>query len=155
NVTVSAKVTDVATGAPVSGASVSFSLAGQTGSVPATSGANGVASASMLVTDTPSSTPYVLTATYAGGATDAASSTTSNFTVTLDPTATTVTASPPSATQGVDSPTFTAHISPTGPSFGAITGTVTFSIDGSQIGSPVAVSGGTATSAPLNTLGEG
>jgi hypothetical protein len=153
-VTVSAKVTDVATGSPVSGASVSFSLAGQVGSVSGTSGATGVASASLALTDTPSATPYVLTSTYAGGPADAASSTTSNFTVTLDPTSTTVTASPPSATQGVDSPTFTAHISPTGPSSGTITGNVTFTIDGSAIGSPVPVSGGTATSSPLNTLGE-
>ncbi len=148
---VSATLTDVATGAPVASATVTFSLAGQSGTVSGVTNSSGVATASLPITDTPSATPYTLTASYAGGPTDAASSTTANFTVGLDPTTTSLTPSEPSATIG-DTVTFTAHVAPTGPSLGALTGTVSFTVNGSPLGSPVPVSGGTATSAGLNTL---
>ncbi len=149
---VSAKVTDVATGLPVNGATVVFSMTGQSGTATGTSGSNGVASASLPITATPSVTPYTVTASYAGGPTDAPSSATSPFTVGLDPTTTGLSASDVSATQG-ESVTFTATVGATGPTSGVLTGTVTFAADGNPIGSPVALSGGTATSAPLNTSG--
>ena len=94
------------------------------------------ATASLPITATPSGTPYILTASYAGGTSRRASSTTSNFTVGLDPTSTTLAASELTATQG-DVVTFTATVAPTGPSFGALTGTVSFAVDGNAIGTPV------------------
>jgi hypothetical protein len=150
---VSALVKDQATGAPVSGGSVTFSMTGQAGTVTANTGANGIATANLPITATPSGTPYTLTASYAGGPIDTASSGTSPFTVTLDPTSTTLTASETTATIG-DLVTFTAQVSPTGPAFGSIAAgaTVSFTINGAPIGSPVPVSGtGSATSAALNT----
>jgi hypothetical protein len=156
NASVSATVTDVATGHPVTGAVVTFALAGQSGSVTGSAaGSNGVSTASLPLTDAPSATPYVLTSTYAGGPSDAASSTTSNFTVTQDPTGTSITPSEVSATIG-DTPTFTAQVTKTGATSGALTGTVTFTVNGSPLGTPVTISGtGSATSVPLNTLSLG
>ncbi|HEX3794494.1 MAG TPA: Ig-like domain repeat protein [Acidimicrobiales bacterium] len=151
---VSATVVDIATNQPVAGAVVTFSLTGQSTTIAGVTNGSGVATGSLLLQDNPSTTPYVLSASYAGGPTDAASSTTSHFTVGLDPTSTSVTASETSATIG-DTPTFTAHVTEPGATSGALTGTVTFSVNGSALGSPVTLTAGSATSAPLNTLSLG
>jgi hypothetical protein len=152
---VSATVVDIATNNPVSGATVVFSLAGQSGTASGVTNGSGVATANLLVQDVPSGTPYVLTASYAGGPVDAASSGTSNFTVTQDPTSTSITPSEASATIG-DTPTFTAQVSPAGATSTPITGSVSFTVNGSPLGSAVTLSGsGSATSATLNTTSLG
>ncbi|HWF17574.1 MAG TPA: Ig-like domain-containing protein, partial [Acidimicrobiales bacterium] len=146
--TVSAQVIDIGTGQPVSGAVVTFSLNGTT--VNATTGSNGVATTAMTIAG-PVGTSTI-SASAAATPTETASSASSPFTVQLDPTATSLTASEPDASLG-DPVTFTAHVSATGPTSGAITGTVTFSVDGSQLGSPVNVNaGGNATSIADNTM---
>jgi hypothetical protein len=153
---VTATVTDIATGLPVSGASVTFSLSGESGTVSGTTGSNGVATANLPVNVAPSATPYTVTASYAGSTSEAASSGTGSLTSLVDPTSTSLVASEPTATIS-DTVTFTATVAPTGPSFGSLTGTVTFTADGNPIGTePVALgSNGQATSPGLNTLGLG
>jgi hypothetical protein len=150
---VSALVVNDFNGTDVSGVTVVFSLSGQAGTASAVTGANGVASTTLPITATPSATPATLTANFAGNAGETGSSATSAFTVNLDPTATTVIPSEASATIG-DTPTFTATVTTTGPTFGALNGTVTFTADGAPF-STVSLSGGSATSGTLNTLGLG
>jgi hypothetical protein len=146
--TVSAQVTDIGTNQPVSGASVTFSLNGNTAS--AATGSNGVATTSLVVAGPVGNS--TITASTAASASETASSGSSPFAVQLDPTATALVASEPSASVG-DPVTFTAHVSATGPTSGAITGNVTFFVDGSQLGSPVALNGGaSATSIADNTM---
>lgn len=147
-VPVSAKVLDIGTNQPVSGATVSFSLNGTT--VNAVTGANGTASTTMVVAGPVGSS--TITASSAATATETASSASSPFNVQLDPTATALVASEPDASQG-DSVTFTAHVAATGPTSGAISGNVTFFVDGSQLGGPVTLNGaGSATSIGDNTM---
>jgi RHS repeat-associated protein len=54
-----------------------------------------------------------------------------------------------------DSLTFTATVSPVQSGAGTPTGTVQFIFDGANLGSPVALSGGVATSTPIATLSAG
>ncbi|HEY1829093.1 MAG TPA: Ig-like domain-containing protein [Acidimicrobiales bacterium] len=151
--TVSASLLNVFTGAPVSGATIVFSLSGQAGTASAVTGSNGVASTTLPITATPNVTPATLTASFAGNAGTTASAGTSPFTVNLDPTATSITPSEASATIG-DTPTFTSTVTTTGPTFGALSGSVTFTADGAPFGTAT-LSGGSATSPTLNTLALG
>jgi hypothetical protein len=141
----SAVVTDVATGQPVNGAVVTFALTGQTTTAAATTGTNGVAATTLAVVGPPRSA--TVSAAYAGGPSDAASSASTGFTVASDATSTSLTPSEPSATVG-DNVTFTSQVSKSGPSIAAApTGTVTFTVDGAPLGSPVTISAaGSATS---------
>jgi hypothetical protein len=142
----SALVTDVATGLPVTGAVVTFSLTGQVGTTTGTTGTNGVATATLTVVGPPRAA--TVSASYAGGPADAASSASSAFQVTFDATSTSLTPSEPTATVG-DNVTFTSQVSKFGPSIAAApTGTVTFTVDAAPLGSPVTISpAGVATSA--------
>jgi hypothetical protein len=54
-----------------------------------------------------------------------------------------------------DSVTFTASAGISPPGAGAATGTIQFQIDGSDVGTPVAISSGTASSAPISALTAG
>jgi hypothetical protein len=149
--TVSAVVNDLATGGPLAGAPVTFTLNGQTAN--ATTGANGVASTSILVAAPVGAS--TVTASYGGSSTETTSSATSPFTVNLAPTSTSVVPSEPTATIG-DPVTFTATVVPAGPVPTPLTGTVQFAVDGSNLGSPVAVAAdGTATSAADPTMSLG
>jgi hypothetical protein len=147
--TVSATLTDLATQQGVSGAQVSFVLSGGT-TVHATTDSHGVAT-----TTVPLATPVraaTVTTSYAGSSTLTAASTSKTMTISKDATSTTVLPSEPSATIG-DAITFTATVTP---AVGANPGgTVQFTVDGLDFGGPVAVSGGSATSAPLSTLALG
>jgi len=149
SVTVSATLTDLATGQPIADAPVSFSLAGQ--SAIADTLSSGVATTQLPVAGPPSSA--LLTAVYDGSTADAPSSASEPFTISADPTTTRLTAAPSSPTVG-QPVTFTATVRRPGPSVPApIGGTVTFTVDGAQLGSPVAVgSDGSATSQADSTL---
>lgn len=148
--TVSASVTDIGTGQPVSGASVTFSLNGT--NVVAGTGSNGVASTSMVVAG-PVGVDTITASTAATG-TETASSASSTFDVMTDPTVTTLVASEPDAAQG-DHVSFTASVAPSGPTSGALNGTVTFSVDHSQLGSAVTLVNGSATSTTDSTMSVG
>ncbi|HWE67196.1 MAG TPA: Ig-like domain-containing protein [Acidimicrobiales bacterium] len=152
--TVSASVTDIATGQPVVGAPVVFSLSGQSGTASTSTGSNGVATASLNVATPPRSD--TLTASYAGGAADAASSATSPFTVTTDLTTTSLTSSDAEATIG-DAITFTATVAPSGPAISTNpTGTVLFTADGAPLGAAVTLpASGIATITGGQTLANG
>ena len=147
--TVSAKLTDLATAANAGGRTVTFALSGGA-TVSGVTNSAGVATATLPVAGPPRSA--TVTASVAAAADLQAATTTAAFTVTVDPTTTAVVSSEPSATIG-DSLTFTATVTP---GIGSNpTGTVQFVIDGANFGSPVAMSGGHATSAAISTLGLG
>lgn len=148
--TVSAQLTDLATPANAAGRTVTFSLGGG-GSVNATTNAAGVASTTIPVNGPPRSTS--ITASFAGASNLEAASATTDFTVTTIPTTTAVVANPSTVIVG-DPVTFTASVSPELGS-GTPGGSVQFKVDGSDFGAPVALSAGSATSAPISTLGLG
>jgi hypothetical protein len=152
---VSATVTDVVTGKPLAGVPVTFSLSGQAATATATTGSNGVAVTTLALSGPARSA--TLTVGYAGNASEADSSTSSPFAVTTDPTVTTLTPSEPQATVG-DSVTFSAQVATSGASVSsAPTGTVSFTVDGTQLGTgPVTLSAaGVAESAADSTMGIG
>ncbi len=144
---VSAQLNDLADQANAAGRTVTFTLGGGA-TVNATTDAAGVASATIPVNAAPRST--TISASFAGAADLEAASTSAGFTVTTIPTTSTVVANPGVAILG-DPVTFTATIAPT---FGGSTpaGSVQFSVDGADFGSPIALSGGSATSAAISTL---
>lgn len=142
--TVSATLTDKVTG-PSAGKQITFQLGGG-GSVTATTNASGVATATLPMNGPVRST--TVTASYAGSAGLAAASASSPFAVQVNPTSTTVLPSQSNVTIG-DDVTFTATVTP---GVGANpTGNVQFLVNGAAFGQPRPVSGGTATSAALNT----
>ncbi|HEY6471930.1 MAG TPA: Ig-like domain-containing protein [Acidimicrobiales bacterium] len=152
---VSATVTDEATGGPVpSGTPVTFSLTGQSATVSATTNGSGVATAVLPIAGPPGN--QTVTASMPGTTNLVTSSASSAFTVTKDATTTTISSSEPEATVG-DGVTFTALVAPSGSHIAtAPTGTVTFSVNGAQLGSPVAINAaGSATSQADSTLGLG
>lgn len=147
--TVSATLTDLATPANAAGRQITFSLGGG-GSVVATTNGSGVATATLPVNGPVRAT--TLTASFAGTSTVAAASVQTPFAVTVDPTSTSVVASPVSVTVG-NPVVFHATVTPL---IGANpTGTVQFTVDNSNFGAPVAVSNGAASSAALSTLPAG
>ncbi len=150
--TVTATVTDLATGGPADGVPVTFALSGQSATATATTGANGVAAATLAVAGPPAT--ETLTVETAVTADDAASTSEVPFTVAKDPSQVSISSSDPEATQGT-AVSFTATVTPVGPEVAAPTGTVTFSVDGAQLGSPVTLVNGSATSQPDTTLPEG
>ncbi|HEY6471929.1 MAG TPA: Ig-like domain-containing protein [Acidimicrobiales bacterium] len=152
-VTVSAQVTENGGNGilPPSGQAVTFTLSGQAGSVVGTTNANGVASTTLTVQGPPRNNATV-TASY-NGPYYAASSGSATFTVGLQPTQVTVTSSP-SAPEFGQPATFTATVAPTiGP--GTPTGTVQFTVDGGNYGSPVSLAGGSASAPSDSALGAG
>lgn len=142
--TVSAQLTDLVTGG-AAGRTVTFSLSGG-GSVNATTNASGVATATL-----PMNGPVrngTISASFAGAADLAAASTSTAFAVQQNPTSTSVLPSQPTVTIG-DDVSFSATVTPAvGSNPG---GTVQFLVDNAAFGAPRPVTGGTATSANLNT----
>ncbi|MFL6108189.1 MAG: beta strand repeat-containing protein [Marmoricola sp.] len=146
--TVSAQLNDLVSGG-AGGRTVTFTLGGG-GSVNATTNASGVATATLPMSGAVRTT--TVTASFAGASNLAAASTSVPFAVQQNPTTTSVLPSQSTVTIG-DPVTFTATVTPgvgSGP-----TGGVQFIVDGSAFGSPVPLSGGSATSAAISTLGLG
>jgi hypothetical protein len=143
--TVSAKLTDLADPNGAAGRVVNFALAGG-GSVTGTTNASGIATATLPMNGPVRAT--TVSASYAGTAGLNAASTSSPFTVLVNPTSTSVLPSMSTVTVG-DDVTFSSTVTPTiGSNPG---GAVQFLVDGAAFGSPRPVSGGVATSANLNT----
>ena len=145
---VTAKLNDL-TAAGAAGRTVTFSLSGGA-SVNAVTNGSGVATASLPIAGPPRTAS--VTASYAGSTSLAAASETVGFEVGKIATSTSVLASPSTATIG-DPVTFTATVTPDHGS--TPTGTVQFAVDGSDFGAAVSLTGDTATSAPISTLGLG
>ncbi|MCZ4497801.1 MAG: hypothetical protein JWQ74_354 [Marmoricola sp.] len=143
--TVSAQLNDLADQAQAAGKTVTFTLAGG-GSVNATTNGAGLATATLPMNGPVRST--TVSASYAGSAGLAAATTSSPFTINVNPTTTTALPSLSTVTVG-DNVSFTASVIPTiGSNPG---GGVQFLVDGATFGAPVPVTGGSATSANLNT----
>src|SRR5438445_1491768 len=102
-----------------------------------------------------SGSPHSITASYPGDA-NFNLSTSSALSQTVSPASTTTSVSS-STNPSVfgQSVTFTATVSATAPGTGTPSGTVQFAIDGSNFGSPVTVSGGSATSGATSSLSVG
>jgi len=142
---VSAQLTDLADPAGAAGKTVTFTLGGGT-SVNAVTNGSGVATATLPMNGPVRNTS--VTASYAGSTALAAASTNSAFAVQVNPTSTTVLANPSTVTIG-DDVVFAATVTPAvGSNPG---GGVQFLVDGAAFGAPRPVSGGEATSSPLNT----
>ncbi|HEV7723266.1 MAG TPA: Ig-like domain repeat protein [Iamia sp.] len=92
---------------------------------------------------------HTVSAVYSGDTDHAGSTGVGGVSVGKIETTTGVTPSPASPLVGEDV-TFTASVSPSN-----ATGTVTFKVDGSTVGSPVALAGGTATSSSVSGLARG
>lgn len=150
SVTVSAKLTDPNLAASVlPGRVVTFALSGGT-SVTASTNASGVATASLPVAGPPRSA--TVTATFAQTAYYKGSTASQPFDVQRNPSTTTVV--PPSPVVHGQAVSFTAQVAATNGS-STPTGTVQFTVDGNDFGSPVTLTGGSATSAPTSTLATG
>jgi hypothetical protein len=94
---------------------------------------------------------HTITATYAGGGGFAGDSDSKLYTVSKADTSIDLTSSPnPSAPN--QSVTFTAKVSPVAPGSGSPPGTIQFNIDGTDYGTPVNLSGGSANSTPKSDL---
>lgn len=146
--TVSAKLTDL-TGGSASGRTITFTLSGGA-TVSATTNAAGVAQTQIPVAGPPRDA--TITASFAAAGNLVAASDSSPFAVGTIPTTTTVAATPPVVTIG-DPVRFTAEVAAV---HGATPGgTVQFQVDGADFGSAVALTGGSATSPNLSTLGLG
>jgi hypothetical protein len=98
--------------------------------------------------------PHAVTASYDGDQNFIASSDALTQTVQRAQTSTVLTSSANPASSG-QAVRFTAVITPVAPGAGDPTGTVTFTVNGAAIGSPVPVSDGTATSAAFTSLSPG
>jgi hypothetical protein len=147
--TVSAQITDLANQANAAGRVVTFSLSGG-GSVNGTTNSSGVATATLPMNGPVRTT--TITASFAGASDLVAATTAAPFSVQVNPTTTSVVPSLSVAEQGQNI-TFTATVNPT---LGSNpTGTIQFVVDGNALGAAVTTSGGTATSAAINSLGLG
>ncbi|MBV6729282.1 beta strand repeat-containing protein [Nocardioides daeguensis] len=128
---------------------VTFALAGGT-SVNATTNASGVATASLPLAGPPRSAS--VTASFSGTSFYTGSSTSTTFEVQKNPTTTTL-LEPAPAVHG-QAVSLTAQVAPANGT-STPTGTVQFTVDGDDLGDPVAVSGGVATSVPTTELSTG
>lgn len=137
------------TGGAVGGRTITFALAGGATASATTNGA-GVAETTVPVAGPPRAT--TVTASYDGSPGLEPASTSSAFTVGTIATTTTVSADPAVVPLG-EPVRFTANVAPS--HGGTPSGTVQFRVDGADFGSAVALSGGTATSPALSTLGLG
>lgn len=151
SVTATAQLTDPnKTPTGVSGKSVTFALSGGT-SVSGTTNASGVASVTLPVSGPPRSAS--ITATFGGDTYFVGSSSSAVFTVTKQASSTVV--DQPADTVFGQPTQFTAHVAADEGTGVPTAGTVQFKVDGTNFGSPVAVSGGTATSTSTSTLSTG
>ncbi|MCW2799039.1 MAG: hypothetical protein JWQ70_511 [Aeromicrobium sp.] len=136
--------------AGINGKTVTFALSGGT-SVTGTTNSSGVATAVLPISGPPRSA--TITASFAGDTFFVASSTPTAFTVTKQASKTTVD-SPPDVVHG-QATHFTAHLTAAEGTGTPNTGTVQFTVDGSNFGAPVAISSGSATSTSTSTLSTG
>jgi len=97
---------------------------------------------------------HSITTTYSGDAGFNASSGASTLTVARADTATAVSASPAATVFG-QNVSFTPTVAAVAPGAGLPTGTVQFRVDGVDLGAPVALGGGSATSVAATALGAG
>lgn len=128
---------------------VTFSLSGGT-SVNGTTDANGVATATLPVSGPPRSA--TVTASFAATAFYKAASTSAGFTVEKNPSTTTL-VQPGPVVHG-QPVSFTAEVARVNGTSDP-SGTVQFTVDGADFGTPVAVSGGSATSISTSSLSTG
>ncbi|MBR7838937.1 Ig-like domain repeat protein [Actinospica durhamensis] len=138
SVTFTSVSTETATGQPVNGGQVQFSV---NGTATETVTVDGTGTAAFTTTTLPVGTDRV-TATYLGD-TDEASGTAASATVTVAANALTLSSSANPAVTGQKA-TFTAQVAPATPGGATPTGTVTFTVDGTAE-APVALHLGTAT----------
>jgi hypothetical protein len=151
SVTVSATLTDPNLAAVVlPNRTVTFSLSGGT-SVNATTDANGVATAYLPISGPPR-TGATITASFAATSFYVGSSATRSIDVTKNDSTTTV-AAPATVVHG-QATSFTATVA-AGNGTGTPTGTVQFKVDGTNLGAPVALASGTATSPSTSSLSTG
>jgi hypothetical protein len=146
---VSATVTDPSTGSPVSGLTISFALSGGT-TVTAATNAAGVAATNLPIAGPPRTGS--LTVSFAGTTSYAAKSVVKQFDVTKNASVTTL-ATPAAVVHGQPI-SFTATVA-AGNGTGTPSGTVQFTVDGSNFGAPVALAGGSATTPATTTLSTG
>ena len=147
---VSAKLTDPnLAGNVLANRTVTFSLSGGT-SVNATTNANGIATATLPISGPPRTA--TVTASFAQTSFYKGSSESAPFAVTKNASSVMI-ASPPDVVHGQPA-SFTATVTP-GNGTGTPSGTVQFTVDGSNYGSPVTLVGGTAVSPSTSTLSTG
>jgi uncharacterized protein (DUF2141 family) len=147
NAIVSATLADPNLTTPaLSGRSLTFSLSGGA-TLSATTNASGVATATLPIAGPPRLA--TLNVTFAATTFYGAKTASVVFDVQKDPTATTISPSGPSVHGQPVS--FSAQVAPTAGS-GTPTGTIQFTVDGTNFGAPVTLSGGTATTPATSTL---
>jgi hypothetical protein len=151
SITVSATLTDPNLAAVVlPGRVVSFTLSGGT-TVTATTDASGVATASLPISGPPR-TGATITASFAATTFYVGSTAIRSIDVTKNDTTTTVAA--PAAVVHGQATSFSATVAAANGT-GTPTGSVQFKVDGTDFGSPVALSAGSATSGPTSSLSTG
>ncbi|HWE93172.1 MAG TPA: Ig-like domain repeat protein, partial [Tepidisphaeraceae bacterium] len=152
SVTFTATITAIAPGSGTPTGSVTFF----DGTTAVGSGMLSASGKATWTTTSLSATSHSISASYAGD-TNFAGSTSSTLNQTINPATTTASSSTAVASsanptvfgQGVS---FTATVSPVSPATGTPTGTVQFTIDGANLGSPVTLVNGSASSTSLTTL---
>jgi hypothetical protein len=149
SINVSATLTDLANVAPNVGQTVSFAFAGHPAVNATTNTSTGQATATLVVPQGPGAT--TLQVSYGGGFYTAVTDNV-GFSITKDPTTTTVT--PPSATAFGQPTQFTASVASQVAGEPVPTGTVNFLVDGTSIGTTNLVNG-SATSPPDSALAVG
>ncbi|WP_215816431.1 Ig-like domain-containing protein [Pimelobacter sp. 30-1] len=148
--TVKATLTDPNLGTSVlPGRTVTFALSGGT-SVNATTDANGVATATLPLSGPPRNA--TVTASFAQTAYYKPSSASSPFAVGKNPSTTTL--APPASVVHGEAVSFTAQVARVNGT-SEPTGTVQFTVDGNDLGAPVPVVAGTATSPSTDSLSTG
>ncbi|MCZ4497800.1 MAG: hypothetical protein JWQ74_353 [Marmoricola sp.] len=151
SIPVSATLTDPNLAASVlPGRTITFSLSGG-GSVNATTNASGVATASLPIAGPPR-TGATVTASFAATLFYGAKSASRSIDVTKNDTATTVVQ--PAAVVHGQATSFTASVAATNGG-GVPSGSVQFKVDGTDLGAPVTLSAGSATSVSTNSLSTG
>ena len=150
SVAVSATVVDASGSGGVGGLSVQFSLSGGGGSVTATTNGSGVATATLPVQG--SARTATLTVSTSGNSFWRGASTTRSFDVTKNSTATTIAATSP-VVHG-QPVSFSASVAATNGT-GTPGGTIQFTVDGDDFGSPVTLVGGSAATPSTTSLSTG
>ena len=150
SVTFTATVNPVSPGAGTRTGTVQFSIDGSPfgGAVTLSGGAASITNSSLSVSN------HSITAAYSGDINFTASdNSASPFTQTVNKGGTTTAVTSSSNPSVVGQPvSFTATVGPLPPAGGTPTGTVQFTIDGSNFGSPVTLSAGSASSSTTNSL---
>jgi hypothetical protein len=150
SVTLSATVAGVATGGPTPTGTVTFTD-GTTTLGTGTLNSSGVAT---LTASSLAIGSHTINASY-GGDSAYSASVSSPFSQSVSQASTQTTVSGPGTAAIGQSVSFGATIAPIAPGAGTPSGTVQFQVDGVNLGGPVALTGGSATSASTTSLGSG